>query len=516
MALFAIGPPTRRVGVRFDRSVATMGNVRIVPPGSAQSGLSRSSTSQSSAAPSGMDLLPGRPMLIAGGRAASAAAGGGLAVLVILTLIGWITAPRAGLGGGLAGVLRAAGLLWLVAHHVEVTVHGVGKIGLLPLGLVLLPAALVERAGRWMTNEGHVTSLAQVAPAAVSIALPYALFTGAVALASGTSLARPSLWQAVMMGFLIALLASAFGAARALAPWRRLAERVPPRPRSVMLGMLAALALLTAFGAILGAASLLVHLKAYKAAVAALNPGPGGSLLLLLASICYLPNCVIWAIAYTLGPGFSFGIGTAVSPSGSALGAVPAFPLVAALPVGDKAAFPPWLGFFVLVMPYLAGVLAGLITVRIAPTPSLEAAPLWGLLTGSLAAVVIGFCAKFSGGALGAARLASVGPSGGEVGLVAVLEIGVTAALAAGAANWLIIRHHVRRLAAAAAVAADTEPGDVQTTSGSLARAAGPLGRASGPQPRVSGPLPALIIDETDDAGGHRIHVNPWADESAD
>ena len=60
-------------------------------------------------------------------------------------------------------------------------------------------------------------------PAALSVALPYALFTGAVALASSTSLAAPSLWQAVMMGFLIALLASGFGAARGLAPWRRLA-----------------------------------------------------------------------------------------------------------------------------------------------------------------------------------------------------------------------------------------------------------------------------------------------------
>jgi hypothetical protein len=67
-----------------------------------------------------------------------------------------------------------------------------------------------------------------------------------------------------------------------------------------------------------------------------------------------------------------------------------------------------------------------------------------------------------------------------------VLEVGVTAALAAGAANWLIIRHHVKRLAAAA---------------------------ADGPLPAASEPLPALIVDESDDAGGHRIHVNPWADE---
>jgi Family of unknown function (DUF6350) len=437
--------------------------------------------------------LPTRPMLMAGGVAALAAAGGGLAVLATLTLIGWITAPHVGLGGGLAGALRSAGLLWLVAHHAEVTVRGVGMIGLLPLGLVLLPAALVEKAGRWMTHEGHVTSLLDVGPAALSIALPYALFTGAVAVASGTSVAMPSLWQAVIMGFIIALLAGGFGAARALGPWRKLAGRVPPRARSVILGMLAALAVLTVCGALLSAISLVDHLGAYRQAVTELNPGIFGSVLLLLASLCYLPNSVIWAIAYILGPGFSFGIGTAVSPSGSALGAIPAFPMLAALPVGERAAFPAWLGFFVLVTPYLAGALAGLMTVRIAPTPTLEAAPLWGLVTGSLAAVVIGFCAKISGGALGSGRLATVGPAGGEVGLVAVLEVGVTAALVAGAANWLIIRHHIRRL-----------------TAQDNARLGGPA------TVRVSAPQPALIVDETDDAGGHRIHVNPWADDPVD
>jgi hypothetical protein len=450
----------------------------------------------------GIVHLPTRPMLMAGGVAALAAAGGGLAVLATLTLIGWISAPHVGLGGGLAGALQSAGLLWLVAHHVEVTVQGVGKIGLLPLGLVLLPAALIERAGRWMTREGHVAGLLDVPPAAVSIALPYALFTGAVAVASRTSVATPSLWQAVMVGFLIALFASAFGAARAIAPWRSLARRVPPRPRSVILGMLAALAVLTVFGSLLGAVSLMVHISAYKHAVAELNPGVFGSLLLLLASLCYLPNSVIWAIAYMLGPGFSFGIGTAVAPSASALGKVPGFPMLAVMPVGDRAAFPAWLGFFVLVMPYLAGALAGVMTVRIAPTPWLEAAPLWGLVTGTLAAVVIGFGAKFSGGPLGGGRLASVGPAGGEVGLVAVLEVGVTAALVAGLANWLIIRYHVRRLSRVQAPA----PGDI--------RMSGPQARLSGPlQARVSGPLPALIVDENDDAGGHRIHVNPWADD---
>jgi Family of unknown function (DUF6350) len=444
---------------------------------------------------------------MAGGAAALAAAGGGLAVLVTLTAVGWITAPHVGIGGGLAGVVRSAGLLWLVAHHVEVTVHGVGRIGLLPLGLVIVPGALIERAGRWMANAGHVTELRDVGYVAVAIACPYALFTGAVAIACRSQVAEPSLWQAVAAGFLLALAAGGLGAARGLAPWRKLAGLMPPRPRSVIVGMLAALAVLTACGALLAGVSLAMHLGTYRTAVGSLSPGIGGSALLLLAGLSYLPNSVIWAIAYMLGPGFLFGVGTAVSPSGSALGALPAFPMLAALPVGQAAAFPPWLGFFVLVMPYLAGALAGLMTVRIAPTPLLEAAPLWGLLTGSLAGVVIGVGAKFSGGPLGSGRLAAVGPAGAEVGLVAVLEVGVTAALVAGAANWLILRHHIRKLAAASA--AEPELAEHLDAAPRVSAATAP-----GQQVRGTGPLPALVVDETDDA--HHIYYDPWAADRDD
>ncbi len=451
---------------------------------------------------------PPRPLLIAGGMAAIAADAGGLAVLVTLTAIGWVTAPHVGIGGGLSGVLRSAGLLWLVAHHVEVTVHGVGRIGFLPLGLVLLPGVLLERAGRWMAHAGHVTKLRDVAYAGASIAFPYALFTGAVAVGSRTPMESSSLWQAVCSGFLLALVAGGLGAARALAPWRTLAALLPSRSRSVILGTVAALAVLTAVGALLAGASFALHLRAYKEAMASLSPGAGGSALLLLAGLSYLPNSVIWAIAYMLGPGFSFGAGTAVSPSGSALGAVPAFPMLAALPVGARAAFPPWLGFFVLAAPYLAGVLAGLITVRIAPTPYLEAAPLWGLVSGSLAGVVIGFAAKFSGGPLGSGHLAAVGPAGAEVGLVAVLEVGVTAAVVAGAANWLLLRHHIHRLAAASASADSSGQASGHRVLAPVVRA--PVVRAADPRATAQAPS---FVDETDDADGHRIYYDPWAVE---
>ena len=66
-------------------------------------------------------------------------------------------------------------MLWLVAHHVGFTVRGAGRIGLLPLGLVLLPGALLAMAGRWVVRAGAVTRLRHVGYAAIALALLTAL-----------------------------------------------------------------------------------------------------------------------------------------------------------------------------------------------------------------------------------------------------------------------------------------------------------------------------------------------------
>jgi hypothetical protein len=435
-----------------------------------------------------------RPLVITGGIAALAAAASGLAVLTTLTAVGWITAPHVGIGTGLGGVLRTAGLLWLVGHHVGFYVHGAGRIGMLPLGLVLIPGALLNMAGRWIVRTGGVTRLRHVGYAALSLALPYALLAGAVALASRTSLASPSLWQAVVAAFLLAVVAGGLGAARALARWGKLAALMPARPLSIVLGMLATVAILTCAGAAVAAGSMAAHLPAVRTATDALNPGMGGAALLLIAELAYIPNAIVWAVAYLLGPGFAFGAGTVVAPTGSALGPVPLFPMLAGLPGGATPGHPGWLAFTLLAVPYLAGIFGGIVTVRIAPTPMLEAAPLWGFTAGTGTGLLAGAAATFAGGPLGDGRLAAVGPSGLQVGLVAVLEIGVTAAVAAGAANWLIVHR--------------------------AARPAGAEGERRAVPPSIGGvpgevvpPGEVRIIDESDDANGHRIYLDPWAED---
>jgi hypothetical protein len=431
------------------------------------------------------------PVMVSGAVAAIVAATAGLAVLTLLVLVGWIAAPHAGLG--LTGVLRTAAMLWLIGHHVGFTLHGAGRIGMLPLGLVLLPGALLWRAGRWVVRAGGVTRLRHVASAALALAVPYALVAWALALASRSAQAAPSAAQALSCGFLLALIAGGLGGARALAPWPQLTALLPDRPRSVIIGVVGALSVLAIAGAVLAGASLATHLSEYDTLSRSLAPGAIGSVLLLVTQLAYVPNAIVWAISFTLGPGFAFGSGTVVAPTGAALGQLPAFPLLAALPQGGAmhTAAPAWLTIAVLALPYLAGIAAGLLLVRAAPTPSLEAAPIWGLGCGVAAGAVLGVLAAFSGGPLGDGRLAAVGPSGWQVALVAAMEIGVSSAIAAGIANWIRLggRPRARRFADAAVAAS------------AAADAAATSAVRTVPLPR-SGP---------DADNGHTIYLDPWA-----
>jgi hypothetical protein len=102
-------------------------------------------------------------------------------------------------------------------------------------------------------------------------------------------------------------------------------------------------------------------------------------------------------------------------------------------------------------------------------------------LCGAATGCVVGVLAAFSGGPLGSGRLASVGPSGWQAALVATLEVGVAAAVTAGVANWLRLRR---------------EPGLAAAMDRPVDRWEGLLAAARG-----------------HDQDGHRIFLDPWADE---
>lgn len=376
----------------------------------------------------------------------------GLAVLTTITLVGWVAAPRTALGPGLPGVFRTAVNFWLVAHHAGFSVP-TGRVGLLPLGLILLPGGLLYRTGGWIiraagSREGdgrrnrHRIGVVQVA---FLLAAPYATFAVMLALIARTPTVQPSPWQAFIACFCLSALAGGLGAARTISASRgkvrsgaaALLRLLPDRPRSVAIGVLGSVSVLAASGALLVGTSLALHFREAGDVYRMLGPGLVGGAILVIVELAYLPNAIIWGMAFSVGPGFSVGAGTSVSPTGVFLGAMPSFPPLAALPDPGPA---PLLSLIALLAPFVAGTVGGALTTRAMPSPVYEAAALWGFVSGVLTGGVMAVLAALSGGPLGGHRMATMGPSAWQIGLLAALEVGLAAAIAAWATNWRLMR----------------------------------------------------------------------------
>jgi Family of unknown function (DUF6350) len=215
--------------------------------------------------------------------------------------------------------------------------------------------------------------------------------------------------------------------------WSDLADQVPESVPPVMRGALAGLSTLICGGALLLLASMVGHFGRILDLSRSLQAGAfGGAVLLLLGAVC-VPTGVVWAAAYAVGPGFAVGIGTSVAPAGIALGPVPAFPVLGALPATGPA---PTASLVALAVPVLAGLVIGLMAAR-HPASTLGRTVAEAAAAGVLAGLALGVLAWLSSGSLGAVRMSELGPDGVRVGAVAALELGVVAAAVA----WEADRH---------------------------------------------------------------------------
>jgi len=359
---------------------------------------------------------PTAGVVLTGLRAALGAALLGLLAVVVPVLVLWAVDDRA--GAGAVEALRTAGQLWLLAHGVTLEVPG-GAYGLTPLGLLLLPGWLLMRAGR-------ATGPAAAWRRAASVAVPYAVVTGAVALLSATDAVAPSMPSAVGWPLLLAATAVLVGGRACL----------PTAPLGLLRlarAVLAATAVLVGAGALLVGAALALHLPRAADLAGSSEPGAVGGLGLLLAGLTLVPNAVVWGSSWLAGPGFVLGAGTAVGPFGHELGPVPALPLLAALPSG---ASPGWVGVLALAVPVGAGLLAGRLVHRSLRDPSAARtaglATVVGVVTGAVWTVL----AWASGGPAGGERLAELGPRPWSVGLAISLSVGAGAVLSASVLRY--------------------------------------------------------------------------------
>ncbi|MDQ1700403.1 MAG: hypothetical protein QOG34_2266 [Frankiaceae bacterium] len=357
----------------------------------------------------------------------------GLAVLVVLVLIIWATDARSGASAGEA--MQAALQLWLLAHKVPLHIagHPSATLAIAPLGLTLAVMLLVARAGAVLARGSRIDNLAGVGTVAAAVGVPYGVLAAFVAAAAHGSAVRPSPVAALGAGLLLGTAAAAWGALRAAGQESGLLAIVPARLHAPLSAGAAALPVLMGAGLVLVLGSLAGH--AHTAGTLADSLGTGvvatGGLLLLDALL--LPNAALAAVGYVTGPGFALGAGTSYAQTGVTSTALPSLPLLAAAPQGPA---PAGVRILCLVVIALAGFAVGW---RLRRFPAAGWAAIGdlvgaGAVAGALTAIAVGL----AGGPAGPGRMAVVGASPWQVGLVTAGEVMAVAALvvALARAGW--------------------------------------------------------------------------------
>jgi hypothetical protein len=325
---------------------------------------------------------------------------------VAVVLAGVVAALASGTtpGGepGLGQALAVGVPLWLVAHLVPLQVTG-APLGVLPLAPALVLAVLIAGVARGAvrrlgaggggraTSGQHGVLVPVVATAAAAHAVIGVL---AAALLTPEAVVDASPGLAAVVCGLLAGLAALTGAARPCGV-AVLPKRLPAWARHGLHGAaLAAAALLTA-GAGLLLAGLIADGAAVHAVFADIAPEAGSGAGLALLCVAYLPNAVVAAVGWLLGPGVSVGLASA-TPTGISSGLLPPIPLAALLPQSPP---PTWAGL-AFAVPLVVGSAVGW---RLAPTARDAATRVRATATAAVgAAALLGLAAALSGGRLGA------------------------------------------------------------------------------------------------------------------
>lgn len=372
---------------------------------------------------------PARSPVAAGSAAAVWAVAAGLLCLCLPVLLVWAAEDRS--GSGAADAVRTGARLWLVAHGVTLEIPG-GRFALTPLGLTLLPLALLARLAGSGARACTLPGLHVGRTLVLATALPYSVLVALVAALTTGAQVHVSPVQALVCGAALGVVGATVGVLRQERLWRAAWHALPERAQRLGAAGLAAVLLLLGAGALLAGLSLAAHLGTAAELARAGSPGPVGGTALLLACLSLVPNAAVWGASWLAGPGFAVGVGTAVGPFGHELGPVPAVPLLAALPGSGVSG---WVGALVLVVPLAAGVLAGvLVHRRLDEQASARRTAGEAAAVGPVCGAALGLLAWLSSGATGGERLVEVGPAPWTVGL------SVTAAVAVGAVAAALLR----------------------------------------------------------------------------
>jgi len=293
----------------------------------------------------------------------------------------------------------------------------------------------LSRSGRVLAAMRDVGSGRTAAGAVVVVMAAHVLITVVLALVLDDPSAKVGLLRTAVGAGVLSVAAVGWGVCRESGLLDAALDRLPgaPRPllRGVLAGLFTALALCTAVLAV----ALAADAHGYATLSRSLGGAAAGAVGLLGLEVLLLPNAVAAVLGLAAGPGFSVGAGTLVSVHGVTLGAVPALPLLAALP--DTQAVP-LIAFVSQAVPAIAGIVAGRTVARWFGDDDggSVVAGLTGLVAGVLLGVVSGVLVWIAGGSLGDGALAEVGAPALATGIAMAAQAGIAAAFAATIVRW--------------------------------------------------------------------------------
>jgi hypothetical protein len=205
---------------------------------------------------------------------------------------------------------------------------GPGLLTLIPLGLTLIPFLLAWRAGRRLARASYTDQLWQ---ALLGSWLVYAAFGTATGFVCRTPDVVINPWHAMFIPLIPYALGMVIGARREAGSWSRLIgvdavdwlSRTSQHSRwagsylgsAAKAGFVAVLSAL-ALAALLLAVDLFIHWNLVVAVYEALDAGAVGGAALTIAQLGFLPNLVVFALAWASGSGFAMGVGSQVGPAG--------------------------------------------------------------------------------------------------------------------------------------------------------------------------------------------------------
>jgi len=346
---------------------------------------------------------------------------------------------------------RLSADVWLLGHGADLTVtlsdtvvkaSGLSgaaapfTIGIAPLGFALVTLLLGRRAGRRIDETQH-RLLGEIVAGAV-----FALLSVGITASAGQPDARINVPEGIILPTLVFVIGLLL--ARPAADLRPLAATWSAPIRSTLMTSLragsAAAAMIATVASVIVAVVIFGSYAQIITLYENLHSGALGGVALTVGQLMFLPNLIIWAISWLIGPGFAIGAGSGVSPLGTTLGPIPSIPVFGALPQGDFT-----FAFIGLIVPILAGFLAGVLF-RGAPAKLEPGAEDHGAIRrgwmfatalgiGVVGGVILGILAWASSGGIGPGRLQLAGPDPIAVGLWAALEIAVASLLGLLASN---------------------------------------------------------------------------------